>query len=471
MASITISSDGVEQKVALEGGSVTLGRGLESDVRLKDIKASRRHCQILKAGSGYQCVDLSSGNGTFINGVQIKQQPLNPGDKIQIGSTTITFHDSPAAAPKAAAPAKAPAPAARPSGQTAKVAVAATKKITAKIDVVKPPTAAAAVKPGTQAIARQGTQSIPKSSTAAMKKTTARNTARMGKATASATAKFHMEGAKKKTNPIVMILVGIGVVFVAVVGWILFGGSGGNDAENVQARLDKLRTEAAKAEGENKLDEAIKKLKAALQMVEGSDRFKTDAMGLKAQIGELENNKTLMASAQGRFDTFQKKFETMKTEQANDLYKEGKQIEADYKNSSLEWLPQLKIILERLNKMIETDREILKRENFQNIRNDISDKHKLSRRSDANFSGALRDWREYLKGKVNDENRTKADGAMRAINQQAREELRAVETRVKKLAENGDKTAAADELKKQRPRFETTEVEADFQKLQSEIDK
>ena len=47
------------QKVALENASVTLGRGLESDIRLKDIKASRRHCQIAKAGAGFQLLDLS----------------------------------------------------------------------------------------------------------------------------------------------------------------------------------------------------------------------------------------------------------------------------------------------------------------------------------------------------------------------------------------------------------------------------
>src|SRR5206468_4299265 len=97
MASLTIVVDGVEQKVPLEAAAVTLGRGLESDIRLKDIKASRRHCQVVKTAKGYQCVDLSSGNGTYVNGVQIKQQMLEPGDKITIGSTTIVFDDAPKA--------------------------------------------------------------------------------------------------------------------------------------------------------------------------------------------------------------------------------------------------------------------------------------------------------------------------------------------------------------------------------------
>src|SRR5438552_19184516 len=95
MASLRIVVDGVEQRFPLEAAAVTLGRGLESDVRLKDIKASRRHCQVVKTAKGFQCVDLSSGNGTYVNGVQIKSQILNHGDRITIGSTTILFEDAP----------------------------------------------------------------------------------------------------------------------------------------------------------------------------------------------------------------------------------------------------------------------------------------------------------------------------------------------------------------------------------------
>ena len=102
MASITVVSDNAEEKFPLEAPTVTLGRGLESDVRLKDIKASRRHCQIVRTGQGFQVIDLSSGSGTYVNGVQVKQQTLHSGDKIQVGSTTITFTDSPV--PRPAAP-------------------------------------------------------------------------------------------------------------------------------------------------------------------------------------------------------------------------------------------------------------------------------------------------------------------------------------------------------------------------------
>jgi pSer/pThr/pTyr-binding forkhead associated (FHA) protein len=484
MASITISAEGVEQKIALEAASVTLGRGLESDVRLKDIKASRRHCQIVKTGGGYQCVDLSSGNGTFINGVQIKQQPLSPGDKIQIGSTTITFHDGGAAASasKASAPAAKTAAATGKTasvsrGATEQVAVAVTKKVTAKVPAVKPPTAAAKV--GTQVISRQptqsvpkpGTQSIAKPATGAVKKTTGRVPGSSRSiAKTSATQKFHKEAAKKKSNPVAVILVGIGVVFLGVVGYILFAGGGGGD-DTAKERFDKLVAEGSKAENENKPDEALKKFREALRIVEGSDKFKSDAMTMKARIKEVEDSKNLMGAAQGRFEAFRKKFDEMKPEEANDLYKQGKQLESDYRTSGLSWLPELKVILERISKVLDTEAATRRREDFQVIRNELSDRHKLSRRSEAVFSGAVRDWKEYLKGKISDENRTKADGALRAVNQQAREELKAIEIRVRKMVENGNQAGAVEELKKQRARFEMTEVEADFQKLQSEIDK
>src|SRR5438067_4023672 len=155
MASLAIVVDGVEQRFPLETAAVTLGRGLESDLRLKDIKASRRHCQIVKSPKGYQCVDLSSGNGTYVNGVQIKSQLLSSGDKITVGSTTITFEDAasrPAAkpvAPKAAtgkmpvaAAARVEPVAASSKSATARIAtenvpVAPTRKATARVEAVK----------------------------------------------------------------------------------------------------------------------------------------------------------------------------------------------------------------------------------------------------------------------------------------------------------------------------------------------
>lgn len=494
MASITISADGTEQKVALEGVTVTLGRGLESDIRLKDIKASRRHCQIVKTAAGYECVDLSSGNGTFLNGVQIKQQALNPGDKIQIGSTTITFHAG------AAAPAARPAPpksttaatavtaaaktAVGPKVQTSQLPVAATRKITQRAEAAKPATgkipAQGGAKPTTQAVAKVGTQAVPKAGGAAGSRTasgTFKKTGRLPGTTrsmqkASATAQFKKEASRKKVNPIAAILIGIGVIFVGVVVAILMGGSG-NAHEIIQQRYEKLMADGAKLEALGKIDDSMAKYRQALKEIEGGgERFKTAVIDLRQRLKQMDEEKKLMAEAGQEFEKLRKKFEAMKDEDAQALYTEAKQFEERVRNANFDWHPELKVIIERINKVIETNIAIAKREDFQVMRNEITDKHKLGKRPEADFSGAIRDWNAYLaKSSISSDNKTKAEGAVRAINQQAREELRVIELRVKRLIENGEKQGAVDELKKHRARFELTELKPDFEKLLVEVDK
>ena len=470
MASITISCEGSEQKFALENASVTLGRGLESDIRLKDIKASRRHCQIAKTAQGYQLIDLSSGNGTFINGVQVKQQTLNPGDKIQIGSTTITFHEgAPASAPaKAAKPAAAPAAAGPAKTSQSKVAtaqlpVAATRKMTARVEAAKPSTQA--VKKSTQAIAKTSTQAVAKSSgTGVMKKTTQRpgGTSRsMGKA--SATQKFHAEARKPKSNPVTVILVGIGVVFLLIVGFIMFGSSGGDESVVVAEKYKKLTSEAAAAASERKYDEAIRLYKEAIKEVEGRELYKGDVATMKASIKELEGFKKDLAAAQGRFEAFRKKFDEMKPEQARDLFIEGKDLRELVKDAGVEWFKELKLILERIEKVLDTEQATAKRQDFQVIRNEIESAHKLGA-AEPDYAGALKAWQQYVAQPSAD--KTKSDAEVQKINLKAKGEF----VRLKGRAErNTDKAAAVAELEKHFPRFELTESAAEFKKLLEDL--
>jgi pSer/pThr/pTyr-binding forkhead associated (FHA) protein len=463
MASITIACDGTEQKVALETASVTLGRGLESDIRLKDIKASRRHCQIARAGSGFQLLDLSSGNGTFINGVQVKQQMLNPGDKIQIGSTTITFHDGAAAAPaKSPAPVKTTAaavaaPAARTSQSkvaTAQLPVAQTRKMTARVE---------AVKPSTQSV-KKATQSIPKTGTAAMKKTTQRpgGTSRaMGKATA--TQKFHAEARKPKSNPVTVILVGIGVIFLGIVGFIFFGTSGGNKNEILSDKYTKLSDGAAAAASERRYDDAIKLYRDAMKEVEGREQYKGDVATIKATIKELEVTKKSMAEATGRFEAFRKKYDEMKPDQARDLWKEGKDLEAAVKDANFPWFKELVKTIEQINKVIDTDAAIAKRQDFQVIRNENEAKYKLSSK-EPDYSGAIKEWQQYLTQPSAD--KAKTEQVLQSINIKAKGEF----VRLKSSAERKeDKAAAIAEAQKHFQRFEATDVAADFKKLLEDL--
>ncbi len=79
----------------LDAYEVTLGRSKKADVFLDDEKLSRFHAKITRIGTGYRLIDLSSRNGTFVNGVRILEHPLASFDSIEIGHSKIQFliHD------------------------------------------------------------------------------------------------------------------------------------------------------------------------------------------------------------------------------------------------------------------------------------------------------------------------------------------------------------------------------------------
>ncbi len=83
--------------IPLERDEVILGRALEADVRINDLRASRLHARInieLNPDSGeVQCkiTDLDSTNGTFVNGQLLTERVLSEGDKIAIGDHLFRF--------------------------------------------------------------------------------------------------------------------------------------------------------------------------------------------------------------------------------------------------------------------------------------------------------------------------------------------------------------------------------------------
>ncbi len=75
----------------LDARVTVLGRSSECDVVVDDPHVSRRHAEIRRIGDGYSLVDLSSTNGTEVNGQRIQETALMSGDVIGVGTTKITF--------------------------------------------------------------------------------------------------------------------------------------------------------------------------------------------------------------------------------------------------------------------------------------------------------------------------------------------------------------------------------------------
>lgn len=63
-------------------GRLVIGRGNECDLSLDEPEMSRRHALIENNGDGIYLRDLGSSNGTFVNGVQVRDAVLHPGDQI-----------------------------------------------------------------------------------------------------------------------------------------------------------------------------------------------------------------------------------------------------------------------------------------------------------------------------------------------------------------------------------------------------
>lgn len=70
---------------------VSIGRGKTCDIILNDKKASRKNAIIQKSGMTFRIKDLDSANGTYVNGVRIKEQELAGDDKIIIGNVEFLF--------------------------------------------------------------------------------------------------------------------------------------------------------------------------------------------------------------------------------------------------------------------------------------------------------------------------------------------------------------------------------------------
>jgi hypothetical protein len=84
-----VSGDGRTYPLAI--GSTVIGRGDQATLRLPDVGISRRHARIDYDGNQVVLTDLGSTNGSMVNGQRVSAVALNPGDMLQIGTTTLTF--------------------------------------------------------------------------------------------------------------------------------------------------------------------------------------------------------------------------------------------------------------------------------------------------------------------------------------------------------------------------------------------
>ena len=101
MALLAQLVDGVvANKFVLDKQRHTIGRNAKNDITIDEVAVSSQHAVIesrensyLEGHCEYVLIDLSSTNGTYINGEKIIEQQLMNGDLVRIAWSTFRFVD------------------------------------------------------------------------------------------------------------------------------------------------------------------------------------------------------------------------------------------------------------------------------------------------------------------------------------------------------------------------------------------
>jgi pSer/pThr/pTyr-binding forkhead associated (FHA) protein len=73
------------------GGIKTIGRATRADFIMDAPLVSRLHCRLEATADGLEVTDLSSTNGTFVNGRRIERARLKDGDRLRVGRVELSI--------------------------------------------------------------------------------------------------------------------------------------------------------------------------------------------------------------------------------------------------------------------------------------------------------------------------------------------------------------------------------------------
>ena len=77
------------QAYRIPPGGLMIGRSSGADLHLRDTFVSSQHARLSATDQGLLLEDLKSTNGTLVNGAEVSEAWLRPGDEIAIGDTVL----------------------------------------------------------------------------------------------------------------------------------------------------------------------------------------------------------------------------------------------------------------------------------------------------------------------------------------------------------------------------------------------
>jgi len=81
------------REYAIDKDSISIGRKHGNDIQLNDLTVSGRHTMVTVLGDKTYVEDLSSTNGTLLNGARVAKSLLKHGDLIQVGNYQFTYFE------------------------------------------------------------------------------------------------------------------------------------------------------------------------------------------------------------------------------------------------------------------------------------------------------------------------------------------------------------------------------------------
>jgi predicted component of type VI protein secretion system len=92
MAKLVVTTEGFGGRVLeVSSEKVTVGRLDDNKFCLAEPSVSSHHCELVLKGDEILVKDLNSTNGTYINGEQIKEGTLKPGQTLRLGVVELKY--------------------------------------------------------------------------------------------------------------------------------------------------------------------------------------------------------------------------------------------------------------------------------------------------------------------------------------------------------------------------------------------
>lgn len=84
-----VGHDGARRTLTMTTARLAVGRSADNDLVIADPEVSGHHLELVVVSGAVVVRDLGSANGTRVNASHVREQMLQSGDDIELGSTTI----------------------------------------------------------------------------------------------------------------------------------------------------------------------------------------------------------------------------------------------------------------------------------------------------------------------------------------------------------------------------------------------